>query len=500
MGRTPLWRFLRRAYRLARREAGISRRRTLQLGLFAGGFLATSALHSCSQPPWVRRDDPILIVGAGIAGLTAAYRLWQKQVPIKILEASDRVGGRIFSLNNALSTTQTAELGGEFINSDHQNIRTLVEEMELELVDLYKADEKVEDEIWFFNGKKITFADVAQAFMPLAQQVVKDRAAIGGYSYQHSNPIAQKLDRLSIADYLKQYTRNPVLEELLSVAYTIEYGREVEEQSSFNLIVLLGDDEESAILGESDERYTIRGGNQQLPQRLAEKLSNFIELNSYVESIRRSPDGRYQVSWRRDNASKQSSFSRVVLAIPFTVLRTIDLRVNLPPLKLRAIRELGYGYNAKLITSYRERLWRTKYQSNGKVYTDLRWQHTWETGKYAPTTTGLITNYMGGNRCLQLSTNPSQEAQAFLQSFATVFPGIDQVYHQSLLINWYKLPLARASYSGYLVGQTTLFGGIEGEPFQNLFFAGEHCSPDYQGYMEGACASGNRVAELIPTS
>ncbi|MFN3926954.1 MAG: flavin monoamine oxidase family protein [Pseudanabaenaceae cyanobacterium] len=502
MARSSLWWFLRKAYRQA--VFSISRRHLLRAGLFAAGLATAGALHSCTNEPPKNpevketTDDPILIVGAGLAGLTIGYRLWQKQIPFTLIEGSDRVGGRMFSQSNALGTAQTTELGGEFINTGHKNIQTLAQEMGLELVDLDQIDRGLNQEIWFFDNRKIEFKEVAQAFVPLAKQILKDQEAIGDFSYQKSSPKAQALDRLSVADYIQKYARNSFLAELLNVAYTIEYGRDTREQSAFNLIFLLGTgQQELQLFGESDERYTIKGGNQQLPQKLAEKISNFIETGTYLESIRQASDGRYQVSVRKGNSSQQITYRRVVLAIPFTILRAIDLQVELPPRKQKAIKELGYGYNAKLITSYSDRIWRTRYKSNGTVFTDLGWQNTWETGKYAPTQTGLITNYLGGSKCLALSTNAVQEGKNFVNSFRQIFPEVDKVYQQALLINWPKLPLTQGSYSCYLVGQATQFFGIEGEPVANLFFAGEHCSTEHQGYMEGACDSAQRVVELL---
>lgn len=78
-----------------------------------------------------------------------------------------------------------------------------------------------------------------------------------------------------------------------------------------------------------------------------------------------------------------------------------------------------------------------------------------------------------------------------------MFPTIDKVYQKALLLNWVKQPLFQGSYSCYLVGQYSQFHGVEQEPWQNLFFAGECCSMEAQGYMEGACATGETAAQQI---
>jgi monoamine oxidase len=480
-------------------EAYLSRRNLIRAGLFTGGLLTACTLTEREKTP-ATSEDTVLIVGAGIAGVTAGYRLLQKNVPIKIIEASDRVGGRIFSKSNVLGTDKTTELGGEFIDSAHKTMLSLAKEMGLEVVDLQELDKGLTEEIWFFNNRKIEFSELAQAFVPLAKQIAKDVERIGDFNYRNASPIAKALDSISLGEYLRKYARNPLLEKLLAVAYTIEYGREPEEQSCFNLIFLVGTDEELVLFGESDERYSILGGNQQIPQKLADKLANFISLNNQLESIKKNSDGRYLVSVRQDGSSTQETYRRILITLPFSILRTIDLQLNFPPLKERAIKELGYGYNAKLISSFRDKVWRSEYKSNGAVFTDLPWQNTWETAKYAKSKGGLITNYLGGKAVLNLSSNGDREGEKFIGSFQQVFPAIKDNYQKSLLMDWHKLPLYQSSYSCYLVGQTTLFSGIQFEPFENIYFAGEHCSTEFQGYMEGACATGEAAAQLIMKS
>jgi monoamine oxidase len=114
-----------------------------------------------------------------------------------------------------------------------------------------------------------------------------------------------------------------------------------------------------------------RDGNHQIIEKLAAKLSDRIETNTRLESIRSTPNNRYRVSLQQGERSKEYTFDRVILAVPFSILRKLDLGVRLPPLKRAAIKELGYGSNTKLITSYSDRLWRDKYYSIGQSFSDL---------------------------------------------------------------------------------------------------------------------------------
>jgi monoamine oxidase len=515
VAKTPLLKTLQRAYQIARfaarREISaenaleqwnlrISRRHLLRGSLAAAGALSALVLDRQSDRQVDATTPPVLIVGAGIAGLTAAYYLIRSGVPVRIVEASRRSGGRIRSQKNALGTETTVELGGEFIDSGHKNIRKLAQELGLVEVDLVPVDGKLTKDVYFFNNRLINERELITAFIPLAKQIDRDVKAIGDVNYKSSNPLAIKLDRTSIKDYLDRYCPDPLLRKFIQVAYTSEYGLEANLQSAINLLLLIGKDTDKIeIFGSSDQRYHIRGGNQQIVDKLAAKFTDRIETNTSLESIRSTPKGRYNVSLRSGGTSKEYTFDRVILAVPFSILRQLDLGVKLPPVKQAAIKELGYGKNTKVITSYSERLWRTKYKSNGQTFSDLTTSETWEPTRYTESKIGIITNFSGGDLGLKISrSKPTEVARNLTNQFDLIFPGIKNLsLNKSIVTDWIKSPYSQGSYACYLVGQWTRFAGAEGERVGNLFFIGEHCSIDAQGYMEGGCTTGTIAAETI---
>ncbi len=516
MTKTPLLQSLRRAYQIARFadrqqispetarqiwEVRISRRSWLQGSLAAAGAVGAIALDR--QFDRIKVDAalaPVAIIGAGIAGLTAAYYLDRSGVPVQIFEASKRLGGRILSRNRALDTETTVELGGEFIDSGHKYIRKLAKELGLAEVDLFTADRGLNTDIYFFNDRLVSEKELITAFIPLAKQMDRDVKAIGDVNYKSKNTRALAIDRLSISDYLKRYCPDLVLREFIEIAYRNEYGLETRLQSAINLLLLIGKDTKKLeIFGSSDQRYQIRGGNQQITDRLAAKLSDRIETNSRLESIRSTPTGLYRLSIRQDGNSQEYTFSRVILALPFNILRTIDLGVRLPPRKQAAIKEMGYGTNTKVMTSYRDRLWRSKYRSNGQSFSDSDTSETWESSRYQNLKTGVITSFSGGDLGVKISkSNPPEIATNFITQLDRIFPGVkDLTAPKAIVTDWLDSPYSRGSYSCYLVGQWTKFAGAEGRRVRNLFFIGEHCSIEAQGYMEGGCATGAICAATI---
>jgi monoamine oxidase len=481
----------------------ISRRRLLHGGLAAAGAVAAATFTRDGGGAFAQKGgrSPILVVGAGIAGLTAAYRLGQAGVRADIIEATNRVGGRIRTIPKVAGTLIPAELGGEYIDTGHTNLISLATELGLRAIDLFEVERGLVKDTFFFEGRRYPLEQIIADFALLATKISSDLEAVGDeISYLDFTETAERLDNLSIDEYIDQADTSTLLRQLLRVAYTVFYGRDSEEQSALNLVFLIGSEPDSfELYGNSDERYQIDGGNSQIIDRLAGKLSGSIEVGTVLEAITLLPDGRYRVGLRSGQSAFDRTYERVLLTLPFSTLRDVNINVPLPQPKRRAIEELGYGTNSKLITGYRSRIWRELYRSTASVYSDLGFQSTREATPFAPTPNGLITNLTGGKQGLSMGAGtPEDQAQRFLNQFERVFPGVSNLRTgKAVRAYWPGERFFKGSYSCYLVGQWTQMYGVEGERVGNLFFAGEHTSLEAQGYMEGGCETGQRAAAEI---
>jgi monoamine oxidase len=476
----------------------ISRRGLLHGGLAAAGAVAAATFTREGAFAQQGGRSPILVVGAGIAGLTAAYRLRQAGVRADIIEATNRVGGRIRTIPKVAGTLIPADVGGEFIDTGHTTLISLATELGLRAIDLAQVQSGLVKDTFFFEGRRFPLEQIIADFAPLATKINEDVEAIGdNISYLDFTETAERLDNLSIAEYLDQADTSTLLRQLLRVAYTVFYGRDSEEQSALNLLFLIGSEPGSfELYGNSDERYQIDGGNSQIINRLAGQLSGSIEAGTVLEAITLLPDGRYRVNLRSGQSAFDRTYERVLLTLPFSTLRDVKINVPLPQPKRRAIEQLGYGTNSKLITGYRSRIWREIYQSTASVYTDLGFQNSWEPTPFAPTGNGLVTNFTGGKQGLAIGGGtPEDQAQRFLGQFERVFPGVSNLRSgKAVRAYWPGERFSKGSYSCYLVGQWTQMYGVEGERVGNLYFAGEHTSLENQGYMEGGCETGQRAA------
>ncbi|WP_293356094.1 MULTISPECIES: NAD(P)/FAD-dependent oxidoreductase [unclassified Microcoleus] len=479
----------------------ISRRGLLHGGLAAAGAVAAATFTREGAFAQQRGRSPILVVGAGIAGLTAAYRLRQGGVRADIIEATNRVGGRIRTVPKVAGTQIFADVGGEFIDTGHTTLISLASELGLRAIDLVNVQRAFVKDTFFFQGRRFSVAQIIADFAPLASKINADLKSVGDeFSYQDFTEAAERLDNLSIAEYLEQGNTSTIVRQLLRVAYATEFGRDPEEQSALNLLFLIGTEADSfQLYGNSDERYQIDGGNSQIVNRLADRLSGSIETGTILEAITLLPDGRYRVNLRSGQSAIDRTYERVLLALPFSTLRDVKINVPLPQPKRRAIEQLGYGTNSKLITGYRSRIWRDTYQSTASVFTDLGFQNTWEATPFAPTANALVTEFTGGKQGLAIGAGtPEEQAQRFLGQFDRVFPGVRNLRTgKAVRAFWSGERFFKGSYSCYLVGQWTQMYGVEGERFGNLYFAGEHTSLENQGYMEGGCETGQRAAVEI---
>jgi monoamine oxidase len=282
------------------------------------------------------------------------------------------------------------------------------------------------------------------------------------------------------------------LGQLLEVAYTIEYGADANQQSSLNLLYLLGFSGQGQlrIFGPSNEKFAIRGGCDQLAARLAAQLPGQIQTGQELVAVRQS-GGTVTLTFRR--GTRLVVADKVVLALPFSILRSLDLSgAGFQQRKRTAIAELGMGTNAKLHVQFSDRHWQGL-GCNGETFADTGYQNTWDESRTQAGRSGVLVNYTGGSVGASFgSGTPTKRAQQFLAQLEPVLPGITAKWNRRATVDfWLSSPWTKGSYSFWKVGQYTRFAGVEGEPEGNVHFAGEHTSVDFQGYLNGAVETGN---------
>ncbi len=497
-GRSPLFSSLRRAFLAARREnhrsAEIRLTRRRLLAGSAAGLLAAYARPARASGKKMR----IAVVGAGIAGLNATYLLANAGLSVTLYEGSDHIGGRIQTNYGDVAPGVYSELGGEFIDSGHADMLALASTFGFGLIDTEAASEDGLQVAYYADGRIRSEAEVIAAFQHLAAIVDNDSGQLSDeITFDSHSRFDARLDNTTLKDYLRKNLKVDWLYDVLEAAYVNEFGLNLEDQSSLNFVETIGTDTSDGfqIYGVSDQRYKVQGGNQQIVAALADQVADRIELGHRLEALSLKADGTYVLTF---GGNRQVSADYVVLCIPFTILRGVDLSVPLPPIKRKAIQELGYGVDAKLILGFQSREWRSL-GFDGDSYADQPYQSGWDSSRGQPSTFGGYTIYPGGDQALALKSGTArQQAQQLLPGLERVFPGVsNQWLGTALRAYWPSNPFVLASYAAYRPGQWTGIRGAEGKTVGRLYFAGEHTSLDWQGYMNGGAESGRTTAEAL---
>ncbi len=464
----------------------------------------------------------IAIVGAGIAGLTAALTLHDAGLSSSIYEASSHIGGRMHSDATTWGGQMVAELCGEFIDSDHEVLHGLIKRFGLKAVDLeHKGVRRRQNITYLFNHYR-SAEEISEALDSIAP-ILKQQSAEAPFptTYASYTETAYRLDHLSVYEWIERYVpggHQSLAGHLLNIACMGFYGLGTKEQSALNLVYMYAPRVAPGSAGPSGPlqgTVKIVGGNQLLPLAIARSLpQERIYLQHQLVAIRRSNNEMITLSFTTPRGPLDVTCDHVILALPFSTLRHVDYsQAGFDALKQTAITQLGYGTISKLFLQFDTRYWDQDgpwpHPHSGFIITDLPIQVLWDGSLGQKGPGGLLVDYMGGafgaayNPPMPYTTTRDsvlieQYAQRSLEQVERVFPGIRAHYSGTAALSYPPGdPYLRGSYACWGVGQYTRFAGYERVRQGPIHFAGEHCSVEMQGYMEGAAREGVRAAREV---
>lgn len=446
------------------------------------------------------QDKSIAIIGAGIAGLNAAITLQEKGISADVYEASERVGGRMFTATNEVGRGLTTELGGEFVNTDHSEMRQLAKKYNLDLIDSNDSDASYA-ETYFFNGKFYSYEEATKEFLKLLPQIYADKKSIStNVTAFHYTQTDRMFDNMPLPQYMDRIGAQGWFRELLLSLCFSEYGLEPNQQSALNFLFSADVYKKDGKLKiyYSNERYKIEGGNQHLTKLMAADLDKPVQYGYELKKVK-SINDQYRVFFtQKDGKTFSADYDIVLFALPFSILRNVELDVPLPAWKKEVIDQHGYGNNSKLVLGFKERFW-NKNGLSGDILTDTKLQGGWDSSLLQPGKVGSISIYKGGNEAVILGDGSLQDqVDIHLPLLNDALPGASENYNnKAIRMVWPSNPYSKASYTCYLLGQYTTLYGKQIIPVDNMYFAGEHCSIDYWGYMEGGAETGKAAALQI---
>ncbi|HEY8323267.1 MAG TPA: NAD(P)/FAD-dependent oxidoreductase [Ktedonobacterales bacterium] len=474
----------------------------------------------------------IAIVGAGIAGLTAALTLQDAGLACAVYEAAEHVGGRMHSERDVWGDGAVSEWCGEFIDHDHMTLRHLAARFHLDLIELSQGRAGHGPPLLYLQDHFRGADDLGVGFAAVASIVERQTQAVGyPTTYARYSEEGYRLDHISVYAWIERHVaggHDSLVGRYLDGGCTGFYGLDTHEQSALNLLYLVGSLRSSRSgpgSGPLHGSARISGGNQRLPEAIAASLPpGALWLGHRLIAIERRDDDALTLTFATADGDARIRCDAAMLTLPFSALRRVDYqRAGFDARKRAAIEQLGYGTISKLCLQFDTPYWYGRgpwpARHGGFVITDLDIQTLWDSGDGRPETPedvpALLVNYTSGHHGAAYAPTSAystsadandgsilqQYAQRCLRELERVFPGVSAHYTGRVALSYPPGdPNLLGSYACWRVGQYTAFGGYEGAAQGPIHFAGEHCSVEFQGYMEGAAREGERAArEIIHT-
>jgi monoamine oxidase len=430
------------------------------------------------------KGQRVIVVGGGLAGLVAARELIARGADVQLLEARNRLGGRVWSVDDPEFSAVPLELGGEFIDGEHAAIRSLCHELELTLLPVLKEGFGLaldcNGRVQVFNGQRPIWSDFRKALSLEAE-------AFSATGCDWSSTVAQLIARHSAQDLLKARGAS---REVIAMAQSLRgfYLADADRLSALAAVELSTQPVDPGHVTLS----RIKGGNARLVQALAKQRRLKIALQSVVRKIEHDDRGvRVVVA----DGSKRGALIKgdyLVVATPVAITRALEFEPAVPSALRRAWQALQVGQVTKAHVRFDTHWWRKAGRPRA-FGSNLDTGAIWETAGTGP---AGLTVMAGGNASAALRALLEEGGpQRVVRRLSWL--GEPEEARDFRSISWELDPYSLGGYA---------FFGLEFRPewraelsraIGRIAFAGEHTSRNWQGYMNGAVESGQRAARDI---
>jgi monoamine oxidase len=468
--------------------------------LLAGADPAPPAAKSPPRPTAVRRR--VIVVGAGLAGLAAAYELVAQGHEVTVLEAQDRAGGRVHTLRQPFADGLYAEAGAIALSDGYRHALRYVQAFGLTAVPPTTFGGLAP--LYHLRGRRIEVRPGAKVDWPFALTAEEKGLGVDGMvrkyfarAYELGNPAdpAWRLERfkgydaITLAEYLKRQGASAEAVKMLGDCLWFGYG-----WSTGSALHRLVSDLALFYMGQST--LVIQGGTDLLPQAFARKLGERIHYGAAVLRVAQQAKGVRAV-YRQKGAERVADADILIVTVPCPLLRKIAFTPELTAAKRRILAALEYVPVTRLYLQARRRFWADAGTAGG-AGTDLPIQLVSEHPFARPANQGprsILECHVKGAEAARIAAWDEDRQLAFaVAHLEKVHPGFRRAYERGTVFSWGKERWAGGGYPFWKPGQLTAWQPELARAEGRVCFAGEHTSV-LGRTIEGALESGNRAAQ-----
>jgi monoamine oxidase len=469
------------------RAEDVTRRRWLQAALAvpAGYLLSDGASAAVAGRKPGKR---VAVIGAGFAGLAAGFELASAGYDVTVLEARDRVGGRVITFGD-LVEGGAVEGGGELTGPNQPTWRNYGKKFGLEFDDLTKLP--AGEAPLVLGGKRLSRKEAKQLWVELekAKRLLNADAARVDAFEPWKSPRAAALDRRSLGDWIAALESSPRCKLAVAVDFMTINGVLPAWQSYLGVLATVKGGGLDKYWTETDTWRCV-GGNQQLAKKLAAALGGKrVRLNTPVSAV---SVGKRSVRLTLAEG-KSVEADDAILAVPPSTWGRIAFDPPLP-----ATLRPQMASNTKFLAVVKSRFWE-KEGLSGRSLSDGPVGMTWEgMSRGARDSPCPLTVFSGGTAADTCRGWAAEErGRNYLEELERSFPGIGKHFQRGRFMDWFNDPWAKGSYAFPAPGEVTTVGPTLQRGLGSLHFAGEHTCYAFIGYMEGALQSGVTVARRL---
>jgi monoamine oxidase len=422
-----------------------------------------------------KRRRSCVVIGAGLSGLAAAYKLKSAGWDVTVLEARDRIGGRVFSHKFA-GTDLVCELGAEWVGESHERIKSLCRDFGIPL-------QKHQFDDYLLRDGRVSRPG-EWGFSPQAKAAFEELIA----GYDKLTPLAKtKLDRYDWWTYLEKigFTNDDLL--LRDLMDSTDFGESIRHVSAF---AALAEYAESSPKNEMD--YKMTGGNSRITEEFAKRIGmDNIRLGTTVASITQNRRG---VWVKTSPIAATLNADAVICTIPINSLLKINFDPPLPSAQREAAEKLTYARICKNSVLFNERFWR---DDDFSMVSDAASHYYFHSTQRQPGPEGILTSYAIGEKADVLASQSDGRRMRVITTDLVDFdPKAPGLARGIASYAWQRDLYTDGAYALYRPGQWFGIRPILARPHGKVLFAGEHLA-DWQGFMEGAIETGEAAAAML---